>query len=138
MELERAELDAVGHTARTGTTALLPASPAQRTPGAIGPEASTTLLRRCTALAARARVELLGGDRHPAGDQLTGVLAELATWDAAEVQDPDPTMSVLAAAALQDLAERLPAEQADLAVAVERALTLLRTLLERSHPAVPA
>lgn len=47
-------------------------------------------------------------------------------------------MTVLAAAALQDLAERLPAEQAELTVHVDRALPVLRALLERTHPAASA
>lgn len=78
------------------------------------------------------------GGRHPAGEQLAGVLAELAAWKVDQVSDPDPTMTALAAAALQDLAERLPAEQAELTVHVDRALPVLRALLERTHPAASA
>src|SRR5690606_442861 len=138
MELERGDLDAVRTPPHPGITALLPAAPPQRALGAVSPEESTTLLRRCTALAARARVELLGGGRHPAGEQLAGVLAELAAWKADQVGDPGPTMTALTAAALQDLAERLPAEQAELTVHVDRALPVLRALLERTHPAASA
>lgn len=67
MELERGDLDAVRPPPHPGITALLPAAPPQRALGAVSPEESTTLLRRCTALAARARVELLGGGAIPPG-----------------------------------------------------------------------
>lgn len=69
-------------------------------------EESTDALRRCTALAARARVELLGTGRR-AAEELEQLLAEMLRWDDAALLDPDPTMLVLAIASLRDLAERL-------------------------------
>ncbi|WP_394216363.1 hypothetical protein [Brachybacterium vulturis] len=70
-------------------------------------ETATMILRRCTALAARARVDLLTPSRCGAVDELLELLAEMESWDPATLGTPDPTMTVLAAAALQDLAERL-------------------------------
>lgn len=74
------------------------------------PSRSTPLLRQCTALATRARVELLGSALGPAGRDLIGVLAEIAGWSPEEVVDIDPTMSALAAASLQDLRARVDGE----------------------------
>ena len=100
----------------------------------IGPLISTPLLRQCTALATRARVDLLSGSRHEAAEQLEGVLETLALWDAGSLRDPDPTMVVLAAAALQDLAERLvPSSTNALSERIEAALRLLHTLMDPAH-----
>lgn len=68
---------------------------------------STPLLRRCTALAAQARVELLTESRRSATSELDGVLREIESWDPEQVRAPDATMVALAAAALQDLRERM-------------------------------
>jgi len=77
----------------------------------IDAETSTTLLRRCTALATRARVDLLTPGRRSAAEELSTLLGQMESWDAARLDPPDATMTVLAAAALQDLAERLPQEE---------------------------
>ena len=73
----------------------------------IDAESTTLLLRRCTALAARARVDLLTPGRGGAAAELGEVLDRMRSWDPSALEAPDPTMTVLAAAALQDLAERL-------------------------------
>lgn len=84
-------------------------------PGVIDPEAplltpdfTTPVLRRCTALATRARVELLSAGRHSAADELAEVLTQIAAWEPGRLIDPDPTMLALSIASLQDLSERLP------------------------------
>jgi hypothetical protein len=94
----------------------------------IDPETSTAHLRRCTALAARARVELLTPRRRTAAEELSEVLSVMEAWTPASLVDPDPTMTVLAAAALQDLAERLP-ETAELALRIPSVLDLLREVM---------
>ncbi|MFC7374520.1 hypothetical protein ACFQS2_12560 [Brachybacterium sp. GCM10030267] len=119
-------------------TAKSTADPATDT-APIGPDVSTPLLRRCTALATRARVDLLTATQHAASDELDQTLATLEAWDPDSLIDPDPTMVVLAAAALQDLAERLPDSSAGPFVArVEAALELLRTLMRTGRIGVMA
>lgn len=83
-----------------------PAGSALDTAPTLPAEASTDALRRCTALATRARVELLGTGRR-AVEELGELLAEMARWEDVALLDPDPTMLVLTVASLQDLAERL-------------------------------
>lgn len=95
---------------------------------------STPLLRSCTALAAQARVELLTESRRGATGELEGVLAIIEDWDPREVLSPDPTMVALAAAALQDLRERLPeSATSTLGGRIVRALTVLHALMETSR-----
>ncbi|AXK45153.1 hypothetical protein DXU92_12425 [Brachybacterium saurashtrense] len=94
------------------------------------PESATAMLRRCTALATRARVELLSPHHRPATAELTALLAEMEGWGEAGADDPDPTMIVLAAAALQDLAERLGEPGAEgLAVGVHEVLDVLHGMM---------
>ena len=81
------------------------------------PDVTTPLLRRCTALATMAR---LG-----AADELTEVLDEIVGWSGRSLTDPDRTMLALCAAALLDLADRIPATAAALAARVEEALGVL-------------
>lgn len=102
MDQDRGAVLQVGGSAQpVGATAL--AEP----PIMILPGRSTPLLRRCTALATRARVDLLVTTRPADCAELSEVLAELAAWEGGQLIDPDPTMLALAAAALQDLVERL-------------------------------
>lgn len=105
----------------------------------IDAEASTALLRRCTALAARARVELLAPSRGTAAGELTALLAQMEGWEAGSLEDPDPIMTVLAAAALQDLVEQLrdPATTG-LATSAEAVLRVLRSVMAASRVDVPA
>lgn len=99
---------------------------------AIPTSRSTALLRRCTALATRARVDLLVTSRRVDCDELAGVLTELGSWEGAHLDDPDPTMLALAAAALQDLGERLEGPQAmALGTEITRALAVLHTAIPR-------
>lgn len=118
---------------------------AQETPGRRGapahaprdriilhPDATTPALRRCTALAARARVELLQR-RQDSADELISVLDEITRWEDASLIAPDPTMLALSAAALQDLRERLAEHtEAELTARVDAVLTVLRDALERA------
>lgn len=102
MDRDRGAVLQVGGSAQpVGATTL--AEP----PIMILPGRSTPLLRRCTALATRARVDLLVTSRPADCAELSEVLAELAAWEGGQLIDPDPTMLALAAAALQDLVERL-------------------------------
>lgn len=130
------------------TAALSPADALRATtprPGSeplsavIGPEISTAVLRRCTALATRARVDLLTPSRHTAADELEHLLASMEPWDPAALESPDPTMTVLAAAALQDLAGRLPcAAHSPLGARIETALALLHTIMEGTRQSAMA
>jgi len=91
---------------------------------------STPLLRRCTALAAQARVELLTESHRSATTELDGVLREIETWAPEQVQAPDTTMVALAAAALQDLRERMAqAPTSTLEGRISRALDVLHALM---------
>ena len=91
---------------------------------------STPLLRRCTALAAQARVELLTESRRSATTELDGVLREIESWVPEQVRAPDATMVALAAAALQDLRERMsPAPTSTLEGRIARALEVLHALM---------
>lgn len=141
MDADQGLLDAP-LTDRPTTEALptaLPRNLPQRSPSTIGPEMSTPVLRRCTALATRARVDLLSASRHTAADELERLLASMESWDAAGLQDPDPTMTVLAAAALQDLAGRLPAPaRSTLGARIATALMLLHTLMDGARQSAMA
>lgn len=102
-------LQSGGSTAILGSwgTAALAEFPVVEAPAIVPASRSTPLLRRCTALATRARVDLLITSRPADCVELIEVLAELSDWEDAQLVDPDPTMLALAAAALQDLRERL-------------------------------
>lgn len=105
----------------------------------IDPDRSTAALRRCTALATRARADLLTSGRHDASAQLADLLEEMAGWDPAALVDPDPTMTVLAAAALQDLADRLAAPApAGLDARIDGVLDVLHAVMEQGRVAAPA
>ncbi|ATG51948.1 hypothetical protein CFK38_10780 [Brachybacterium vulturis] len=108
-------------------------------------ETATMLLRRCTALAARARVDLLTPSRCEAADELLDLLAQMESWDPAALGTPDPTMTVLAAAALQDLAERLHLAQqrqeptpSALTTSTDAVLDVLQGIMVRHRVDVPA
>lgn len=108
-------------------------------------ETTTMILRRCTALAARARVDLLSPSRCGAADELVDLLARMESWDPATLETPDPTMTVLAAAALQDLAERLHlAEQRQepnpsaLTTSTDAVLQVLNGIMAHARVDVPA
>lgn len=119
----------------TGSRVIGPASASPPTePAVIAATISTPLLRRCTALAAQARVELLTESRRSATEELEGVLAIIENWAPAEVLSPDPTMVTLAAAALQDLLERLSqVSMSTLEGRITRALAVLHALMTPSH-----
>lgn len=102
MDRDRGAVLQVGGSAQPMGATTLAEPPIMILPGR-----STPLLRRCTALATRARVDLLVTSRPADCAELSEVLAELAAWEGGQLIDPDPTMLALAAAALQDLAERL-------------------------------
>ena len=89
------------------------------------PDVTTPLLRRCTALATMARVELLSEHSHRAADELSEVLEEIVSWSGSRLDDPDPTMLALCAAALLDLADRIPGAATALAARVADALGVL-------------
>ncbi|WP_193104563.1 hypothetical protein [Brachybacterium sp. FME24] len=143
MDLDRGRRDDVGGTSpqrASDSTIMAPRIAPDGDPvdpphdAVIGPGISTPLLRLCTALATRARVDLLTAGRHAASDELEQVLGTLGSWEGARVIDPDQTMVVLAAASLQDLAERLPSSsRSTLGVQVESALRLLHTLMQRTR-----
>ena len=114
-------------------------SPDAVTATSIPAELSTAALRRCTALAARARADLLTRGRQEAAAQLAALLEEMGSWEASHLVDPDPTMVVLAAAALQDLADRLPVPApAGLEVRIELVLAVLHAVMDRGRVAAPA
>ncbi|NMA78166.1 MAG: hypothetical protein GX960_13065 [Actinomycetales bacterium] len=132
MELERAVDERITAAAAAG----------EELPAVIGPPhpviaarridrgASTSMLRSCTALAARARVELLDDGRHSVADELSAHLDTMARWESGLLDAPDPTMTVLCAAALQDLCERLPDNGSELSCRARTVLALLHDLLE--------
>lgn len=130
MDLER-ELEAeAGATSPAGTDGGAIIAPGT---GRIGADVSTPLLRRCTALATRARVDLLSGGR-TAAEELEQVLATLESWDPKNLVAPDATMIVLAAASLQDLAERLPdPARSTLGPRISAVLHLLHTVMGGSR-----
>ncbi|OFT54304.1 hypothetical protein HMPREF3159_10370 [Brachybacterium sp. HMSC06H03] len=114
-------------------------SPDAVTATSIPADLSTAALRRCTALATRARADLLTPGRQDAAAQLAALLEEMGSWKASHPLDPDPTMVVLAAAALQDLADRLPVPApAGLEVRIELVLAVLHAVMERGRVAAPA
>ena len=137
MNLERVHTsDASGIPSHlTGSRVIGPAgAPAPTEPAAITATISTPLLRRCTALAAQARVELLTESRRSATEELEEVLAIIENWAPGEVVSPDPTMVTLAAAALQDLLERLSqVSMSTLEGRISRALEVLHELMATSH-----
>ncbi|GAA4527142.1 hypothetical protein GCM10023160_22920 [Brachybacterium paraconglomeratum] len=104
----------------------------------IDAESSVAMLRLCTALAARARVELLTPRRRAATEELSALLGAMGEWPPELLDAPDPTMTVLCAAALQDLAARLPDSGGVLSVRVEAALALLHGLMAEGRIAAPA
>lgn len=140
MELERGvgdEIAPIASPALEGVELLLAAgSPIEH----IAPETSTLMLRRCTALAARARVDLLSPHaRSVAAVELVVLLDSMESWTAATLVDPDPTMTLLAAAALQDLRERLQdPESALLATRIHGVLEVLHSLMEEARISTPA
>ena len=114
-------------------------SPDAVTATSIPAELSTAALRRCTALAARARADLLTRGRQEAAAQLAALLEEMGSWEASHLVYPDPTMVVLAAAALQDLADRLPVPApAGLEVRIELVLAVLHAVMDRGRVVAPA
>lgn len=143
MELERGVGDEIAPIASpaleevAGFELLLSAGPSTEQ---IAPETSTFMLRRCTALAARARVDLLSPHaRSAAAAELVVLLDSMESWTAAVLVDPDPTMTVLAAAALQDLRERLQdPESAVLATRIHGVLEVLHSLMEEARISTPA
>lgn len=104
----------------------------------IDADASVAVLRRCTALAARARVELLTESRRTASDDLCVLLGSMGEWSPELLDQPDPTMTVLCAAALQDLAARLPDPDGLLAARVEAVLVLLHSVMAAGRVTAPA
>lgn len=109
------------------------------------PDGVTLALRRCTALAARARVDLLSPTRHGAACELAALLAGMQEWELDALAAPDPIMTVLAAAALQDLSERLhaadqplPTDSAALATSADAVLEVLRAIMAEGRVDVPA
>lgn len=132
MELERGAEASSATTVETVTTTGTGAPRLLAAPGIerIDPETSTSVLRRCTALATRARVEMLSPSRRAAVDELNVLLAEMRAWTPEALEEPDPTMTVLCAAALQDLAERLDdSAPVLLATRVGMVLDLLREVM---------
>ncbi|ASK64605.1 hypothetical protein CFK39_00675 [Brachybacterium avium] len=118
---------------------------AEDLPDALDSETSTMMLRRCTALAARARVDLLSPSRCGAADELVDLLARMESWDPAALEAPDPTMTVLAAAALQDLTERLRVAELQqeshwsmLITSTDAVLAVLRGIMAGGALRVPA
>lgn len=141
MELERAMDEGIGAmtTTAVGTPPMLDHPGAEKAPAARIPASdSTPVLRQCTALAARARVELLSAHSRTAADELSRLLAAMCRWDAEMLESPDPTMTVLCAAALQDLSERLGASAGELSRRVECALGLLHSVMGKGRIGAPA
>lgn len=100
---------------------------------------STELLRRCTGLSARARVESMG-ERHAAsGAELLTVLEQIIGWDDAVLEDTDVTMLALAGASLDDLRRRVcRSADPELYAAVVQALGAVRRRLGVSEHIVSA
>ncbi|WP_341855443.1 hypothetical protein [Brachybacterium sp. GPGPB12] len=114
-------------------------SPDAVTATSIPADLSTAAARRCTALATRARADLLTRGRQDAAAQLAALLEEMGSWEASHLVDPDPTMVVLAAAALQDLADRLPVPApASLEVRIDLVLAVLHAVMDRGRVGAPA
>ena len=131
MDLDRGLLDGTDGRPPRDTGDPGPVSPAETV---IDPAESTPLLRLCTALATRARVDLLTAGRRTASEELEEVLVVLESWKSTTIVDPDPTMVVLAAAALQDLLERLPeTSRPSLGARVEAALGVLHALMRSAR-----
>ena len=130
---------AAAHSPADTLRTVTPLTISDRPFGVIGPEISTPVLRRCTALATRARVDLLSPSRHTAAEDLEHLLASMELWDPTALENPDPTMTVLAAASLQDLAGRLPAPaRPTLGARIEAALVLLHTIMEGARQSAMA
>lgn len=133
-------LEAVGHDGDSDDDSVDAGSPLR-----LDSETTTMILRRCTALAARARVDLLSPSRCEAADELVDLLAQMESWEPATLETPDPTMTVLAAAALQDLAERLHLAQqrqepnpSVLTTSTDAVLVVLQGIMARARVDVPA
>lgn len=113
--------------------------PAEQPQVRIDVETSTMLLRQCTALAARARVDLLTQSQRAAAAELAELLTTMASWSPKSLEPPDPTMTVLAAAALQDLRERLQDPAAEELIArISAVLRVLHTVMEGARIGAPA
>lgn len=141
MELERSageRIDAVAEDAARPSNGNRRGAVPGPELGRIDAEASVAVLRRCTALAARARVELLTASRRTASDDLSVLLSSMGEWSPELLDAPDPTMTVLCAAALQDLAARLPDPDGLLAARVEAVLVLLHDVMAGGRVAAPA
>ncbi|MGY5764581.1 hypothetical protein ACXET9_05190 [Brachybacterium sp. DNPG3] len=134
MDLDRASgsrsVDIVG---RRPDRPIIPSSEGPQQPLApLLPEVTTPLLRRCTALAAKARVELLSQRLHAAADELGEVLDQISRWTPSLLVSPDPTMLALCTASLQDLVERMPeSDPSVLTERIDRVLDLLHGVLDR-------
>lgn len=143
MELERGareQIDAVTQVVAHQPMAIPARRAAPPSPGhdRIDGETSVAVLRRCTALAARARVELLTATRRTASDELFELLGTMGEWSPEQMDAPDPTMTVLCAAALQDLAARLPDPRGPLSERVTTVLTLLHAVMAEGRIAALA
>ncbi|MGO1226576.1 hypothetical protein ACT3SQ_05600 [Brachybacterium sp. AOP42-C2-15] len=143
MELEREAGEQIDAVAQVGLGQ--PSSRGDRRGAAAEPDRvpidadeSVAVLRRCTALAARARVELLTESRRTATDELSALLSSMGEWSAHLMETPDATMTVLCAAALQDLAARLPNPDGLLAARVEAVLVLLHSMMAEGRVGAPA
>lgn len=92
----------------------------------IGQGISGNLLRRCTAQAAEARIELAASEHHTPCPELMETLTEITASPTSMVEDP--MLAALAAAALDDLLAHLRGpEHMVLADAVSTAMTVLRS-----------
>ncbi|MDN5822403.1 MAG: hypothetical protein L0H74_11970 [Brachybacterium sp.] len=138
MELAREAQDEI-------VTATLRGAGTGLDPEVLDSETTTMMLRRCTALAARARVDLLSPSRCGAADELIDLLAQMESWEPTALEAPDPTMTVLAAAALQDLVERLRlaeprqgSSSATLITSSDAVLVVLRGIMVGGPVNVPA
>lgn len=94
---------------------------------------STAILRRCTAVAARARMDVLIAHRPDWLAELDAVLDEVDAWRGRRIEPVDPPMLAIAVAALEDLC-RTVTEEADSATVarIATALEILVPLADRS------
>ncbi|WP_299305321.1 hypothetical protein [uncultured Brachybacterium sp.] len=141
MELERGageRIDLMAQVVAGSSKGVRRAAAPEAESGHIDAESSVAVLRRCTALAARARVELLTESRRTATEELSALLGTMGEWSSARLEAPDPTMTVLCAAALQDLAARLPDPDGVLAARVEAVLALLHGVMAEGRVVAPA
>lgn len=141
MELERGageQIDLMAQVVTGAFNGVHRAAAPEADSGHVGAESSVEVLRRCTALAARARVELLTESRRTATEELSALLGTMGERSSDLLEAPDPTMTVLCAAALQDLAARLPDPDGVLAARVEAVLALLHGAMAEGRVAAPA